>query len=386
MRTKSILLGTAAVLVLAAQPASASHFNGWYIGIEGGASWVDDFDATLATTFVAFTPTFTAGADGTFFGASRARTDLDTGWTVLATVGYGFGGGFRAEFEAGYRDNDGGGNLSFRTPTPLATPFTGLTTVTAPYAVDLTEVTLMANVLYDISFGDRMSLSLGGGVGADQLDYDVSAFGLSAGDTEWKFAWQLIAGLNYRVGSQTALYVNYRYLQVENVNNQFFPDVAVFGDSFQDATLITDENIVKHAVTLGLRFDLAPDYVAAPPAPPPPPPPPAPPPPKDFIVFFGFDKSNLTAEAAQIVQQAAQAFKETGAANVKVVGHTDRAGSDEYNQALSMRRANTVRGGLVAEGVPDGSISVDGRGESEPMVSTDDGVREPQNRRVNITF
>src|SRR5262245_38285052 len=155
MRTKTLLLGTAAVLVLAAQPATGGQFNGRYTGIDGGASWVDDFDQTLLTTWVAFPPTFTAGADGTFFGTARNRSDFDTGWAVLATVGYGFGGGFRGEFEVGYRDNDGDGNLSFATPTPLLTPFTGFTIVTAPYTVDLQQVTLMANVLYDIPFGER---------------------------------------------------------------------------------------------------------------------------------------------------------------------------------------------------------------------------------------
>jgi outer membrane protein OmpA-like peptidoglycan-associated protein len=71
---------------------------------------------------------------------------------------------------------------------------------------------------------------------------------------------------------------------------------------------------------------------------------------------------------------------------VKLVGHADRSGSDTYNQALSLRRANAVKGALVREGVSESMIAVDGRGESEPMVPTADGVREPQNRRVNISF
>lgn len=388
MRTKSVLLGTttAALSLLLVAPAHATHFNGWYVGLEGGASWVDDFDHTLLTTFNAFTPTFTfnGGTSNTFLG----RSDFDTGWAVFATVGYGFGGGFRAELELGYRDNDGDGFLSFATPVPLLTPFTGFAFVTAPYTVELTQFTVMANLIYDIRFSDRFSMSVGAGVGADHMDYDVAFLGLSADDSEWKFAWQALAGLNVRIAPQTQLFLNYRYLQAEDIDDRFFANTAVFGASFQDALLISDDEVTKHAATIGIRFDLAPDYVAPPPAPPPPPPPPPEPPPapKEFIVFFGHDKANLTAEAMGVVREAAMAFKATGAANIRVVGHTDRSGSDAYNQELAMRRANTVRGALAGEGVPDGAISVDGRGESDPMVPTDDGVREPQNRRVNISI
>jgi outer membrane protein OmpA-like peptidoglycan-associated protein len=87
-----------------------------------------------------------------------------------------------------------------------------------------------------------------------------------------------------------------------------------------------------------------------------------------------------------VIRQAASAAKENGIANVKLVGHADRSGSDNYNQALSLRRANTVKSALVREGVSESTIAVDGRGESEPLVPTADGVREPQNRRVNISF
>ena len=103
---------------------------------------------------------------------------------------------------------------------------------------------------------------------------------------------------------------------------------------------------------LGLRFDL--QREAAPP--PPPPPPPAPPPPvkapKQFIVFFGFNKSNLTPEAARVVADAAAAAKEFGSASIMVVGHTDSSGSNSYNQALSMRRSQTVKDGLAPRAFP----------------------------------
>ena len=69
-----------------------------------------------------------------------------------------------------------------------------------------------------------------------------------------------------------------------------------------------------------------------------------------------------------------------------VVGHADRSGSDAYNQKLSLRRGTAVKGALVSEGISGGAISVSGKGESDPMVPTADGVREPQNRRVHISL
>ena len=78
--------------------------------------------------------------------------------------------------------------------------------------------------------------------------------------------------------------------------------------------------------------------------------------------------------------------RESGSAAIRVIGHADRAGSIAYNKTLSLKRAKTVRQALVAEGVARDAISISGRGESEPMVPTADGAREPQNRRVHISF
>lgn len=122
-----------------------------------------------------------------------------------------------------------------------------------------------------------------------------------------------------------------------------------------------------------------------PPPPPPPPPPPAAAPPS-FMVFFDWDRSNLSAQAVQTIQQAASAFKSRGSARITATGHTDTSGPEAYNMALSLRRANSVKDALVREGVPAQAISVIGRGEANPLVATGDGVREPQNRRVEIVL
>jgi hypothetical protein len=121
----------------------------------------------------------------------------------------------------------------------------------------------------------------------------------------------------------------------------------------------------------------------------PPPPPPPPPPvaaPQSFMVFFDWDRSNLSPQAVQVIGQAAAAFKTRGSARITATGHTDTSGPESYNMALSLRRANSVKNELVRQGVPADAIAVIGKGESSPLVATGDGVREPQNRRVEIVI
>ena len=121
--------------------------------------------------------------------------------------------------------------------------------------------------------------------------------------------------------------------------------------------------------------------------PPPPPTPQAPPAQAtSFMVFFDWDRSNLSEQARSTIAQAANTFKQTGAARLTATGHADRSGPENYNMALSLRRANAVKDDLVRNGVPAGAIQVVGKGETQPLVPTADGVREPQNRRVEIVI
>jgi len=115
-------------------------------------------------------------------------------------------------------------------------------------------------------------------------------------------------------------------------------------------------------------------------------PPPPPPPVKNFLVFFDFDKSTLTPRAMDIVKEAAATAKSGQNARLTCTGHTDTSGPANYNMALSLRRANTVKAALVRQGVPADTITVVGRGETALLVATKDGVREPQNRRVEIVI
>ena len=101
-------------------------------------------------------------------------------------------------------------------------------------------------------------------------------------------------------------------------------------------------------------------------------------------MFFDFDKSNLTSEAQATVTEAVSAATTLGSVRILVTGHTDTVGSDRYNQALSIRRANAVKDEMVRQGIGAGEIAIEGKSFHDPMVPTGPNVREPKNRRAVI--
>jgi OOP family OmpA-OmpF porin len=106
--------------------------------------------------------------------------------------------------------------------------------------------------------------------------------------------------------------------------------------------------------------------------------------PTKYVVLFDFDKSNINAEGQTVIDQVVAAAGKMGSVNISATGHADRSGSESYNMALSLRRADSVRAALIAGGLSADAITVAGRGESEPAVPTPDGVKEQANRRVEI--
>jgi OmpA family len=106
--------------------------------------------------------------------------------------------------------------------------------------------------------------------------------------------------------------------------------------------------------------------------------------PGQFVVFFPTDEATLSPDAVRVVDEAAVAYQQTGAAQITVTGHTDTVGSAAYNLDLSLRRAEAVANELIRQGVPATGISTVGQGEEDLLVPTPDGVREPRNRRVWI--
>lgn len=103
----------------------------------------------------------------------------------------------------------------------------------------------------------------------------------------------------------------------------------------------------------------------------------------EYLVFFDWNKADITPAAQRTLQDAVKAFGGP-AARIHVVGHTDSSGSPDYNQRLSIRRAEAVKRSIVALGVPAGSVTTEGRGESQLLVQTGPNVREPSNRRAQV--
>ena len=148
--------------------------------------------------------------------------------------------------------------------------------------------------------------------------------------------------------------------------------------------------IYAPARTFGVdvRFDLTPEAgpEAAPAAYVPPPVQAVAPAPHSYLVFFDFNKSDLTSQATQIVDQAASNAGPAKATRLTVTGHTDTVGSDAYNMRLSRRRAESVASQLEKDGIPSSEIAIVAKGKRDLLVPTKDGVKEPQNRRVQIVY
>jgi outer membrane protein OmpA-like peptidoglycan-associated protein len=113
---------------------------------------------------------------------------------------------------------------------------------------------------------------------------------------------------------------------------------------------------------------------------------PAPAPARSYLVFFDWDKATLTDRARQIIRQAADNSTRVQYTRIEVNGYTDTSGTPQYNQGLSIRRAQAVQAELVRDGVPQAAISIQGFGDTHLLVATGPGVREPQNRRVEIVI
>lgn len=367
-KTAIILAGAASISAIPAQARDGQM----YFGINGGVVFEDQ-----------------AKVENEPFRGSlnQALINTGTGWEVDAVVGYDFGR-FRLEVEAGYKNQDHD-TLIIVGPNTAGLP-AGLRT-----GPDSTQRTYsaMINALVDIGKDDGLQFFVGGGAGLARVNFDLSVPGIGTliNDSDTAFAYQGLAGLRYPLTKNIDVGLKYRYFRAENVN------VVGFNNNPLEVRLESHSVLASLLVNFGGRAQPAP--VAAPPLSTPPPPPPPPPmpaaplrPPQaacntgPYIVFFDFDRSDLTPEASSILSNAVTAYTNCGNARVMLAGHTDRSGSAQYNMALAERRNTSVRGYMTSRGIPAGQISGQAFGESQPRVPTADGVREPQNRRVEITY
>jgi outer membrane protein OmpA-like peptidoglycan-associated protein len=222
------------------------------------------------------------------------------------------------------------------------------------------QLQVMGKALYDFIPASTITPYIGAGAGIAFVDSNSFL-----GNTT--FAYEGIVGLGYNIDSQWRVALEGRFLGTTTAN------VVINGVNVG----VNNANII--AMLYG-QYKFAPPVASAPP----PPPPSAAPP--SFMVFFDWDSSRLSEASLNVVRQASAAFKSKGSARIRATGHTDTSGPESYNMALSLRRANAVKDALVRDGVPAAAITVIGRGEAGLLVQTADGVREPQNRRVEIVI
>ena len=365
MKLRNALL--VATMLAAPVAAMAQPVTGPYVSLGVGANYLQD--QNIKDFSVPALAAFSPGYNG------HIKTDTDV--MGSAALGYGLGNGIRVELQGDYRQNKLKG-------------FGGLSA-----GGDQQQFGGFLNVLYDFDFGIPIVPYLGVGAGYEQEKFAngrASGFGGLSGtdpifiretNTQGGFAAQGIAGVAYDIPGVPglALTAEGRVMAIPqslSFHGQFFsPGVAT------RANFKTDDQI-NYSGLVGLRYAL---FQPAPPPPPAPPAPvaaPAPEAARTYLVFFDWDRADLTTRARQIVAEAASASTHVATTRIEVNGYTDLSGTAAYNQKLSVRRAQSVEAELVRDGVARGEIAIQGFGESNPLVQTAKGVREPQNRRVEI--
>ena len=290
MRKLAITLALASTAI--ATPALARD-DAWYIGVEGGASIVED--ATLGII----------NANGTVAGVGNVNHD--TGYDFDGIIGYDFGG-FRLEAEVGYKEA-GVKDYSSTTTTGFRGT-SGGTLVSAPAGNfplaggKTSALSFMLNGMLDFGDDDGINGFVGGGVGVARVkaDYGINRFSSFVNDSDTGLAWQAIAGIRAPLSGNWDVGLKYRFFNAPNVD---LLDINGRG---------VETRYRSHSILGSLIYNFgepeAPPPPPAPPLPPPPPAPPAPPPevvqctPGPYIVFFEWDKSDITADAGSILDNA----------------------------------------------------------------------------------
>lgn len=353
--SRSIKAILASFIMLSPAIALAQPVTGLYVGAGVGANFPQD-----------------QSLEG-----RRANLNMrvDPGFAGVGSVGYGYGNGFRAELEGNYRRSN-------------VHSFSGIGTPTKTNGNE-TNYGAMVNGLYDINIGSTFVYPyVGAGLGWQHSDFNkVSAVGngvaLRSNNGHDDFAYQGIAGMAFPTKVQgLSLTAEYR-LRGTFSDGSSYQSLVTTPAGTRSVKLHGDDGL-NHSLMLGVRYAFNTPMAATPvavdmvPV--------AHAPSRSYLIFFNWDSASLNDRARAIVEDAAQNATHTGVTKIEVNGHTDTSGKAVYNQGLSERRARAVADALVAKGVARDAISIRAYGDTKPVVATGPGVREPQNRRVEIIF
>jgi outer membrane protein OmpA-like peptidoglycan-associated protein len=371
MKLRNVLL--AATLLALPAAVQAQPVSGIYIG--GGAGWNGLGSLDGKNLVVPGTATFN-GLDTPVTGA---KYNQSSGFVGLASVGYGFGNGLRAELEGNYRNNhahlDSGGSFGVQ----------GGGTVQ--------QYGGFVNAFYDFYLGWPVVPYVGIGAGylATSLqDNNIYTTTLPnqvsfkpTNSAKGSFALQGIVGAALPIAAVPGLALTgeVRYV-AQTAEQRFDGETTVAGVAGtapgSSLKLAAPQNI---SVLIGARYNFgvvpvrpAPVPVVAP----------APAPARSYLVFFDWDRADLSARAKQIIGEAAANSTKVQLTQIEVNGYADNTGTPAYNMKLSRRRADNVAAELVRDGVDRKLIYIQAFGDTRPLVPTGPQTREPQNRRVEI--
>jgi OOP family OmpA-OmpF porin len=332
------------MLALPLAANAAPPVNGLYVSIGAGANFLQDERITVP-------------------GAS-ALLSSKVGPVVVLGMGWGFGNGLRAELEGDFRANF----------------FNGVKGIPGVNGASGTEQKYggMVNALYDFDVAPWVSPYVGVGIGYQAVH--ERGFGVgngvatpTANATRGAFAYQGIAGAAFPIDGAPGLSMTLEYR---------FMGLAGDRDYRVGGTTVTSTNDYNHSVLIGVRYafgatstvtqqtTVVPAAAVA----------------RSYLVFFDWDKYNLSDRARGIISDAASNSAKVAYTKIDVNGNADTSGSHVYNQGLSMRRAVAVAAELVKDGVPKSAIAITASGDTHLLVPTGPGVREPQNRRVEIVI
>jgi outer membrane protein OmpA-like peptidoglycan-associated protein len=358
---------------MAATSALAQPVQGLYVGVAGGGNLAQDQTVRLSPQQPSGKLRYGAGVVG------------------LGSVGWGFGNGLRLEVEGNYRNDPLQHFLGTRFPT-----------VAGGYQESYGA---MANALFDMDIGKSWLYPyFGAGAGYAWSHTAAHYSGTNypyaeriGGTSEGSFAYQGIFGLSvpvpWVVGLSSTL--EYRFTSIlgpqrftgDGIGSEGAFGAKAYGTSRGNQDITSNYN---HSLLLGMRYEFNPAPPPLPPVAPAVPAAPAPAEARTYLVFFDWDRADLTARAREIVAQAAQASTHVQTTRIEVDGYTDNSSihggvrGARYNQELSLRRATSVKVELIHDGVAAAGIDIHGYGETHPLVATGPNTREPQNRRVEI--
>ncbi|MDR3529130.1 MAG: OmpA family protein [Rhodopila sp.] len=339
----------AATILALPLAANAQPITGLYVGGAAGVNIMQDENVAV--------------------GGGSGSLNSRVGPAVSLSLGYGLGNGLRAEVEGDWRHNN----------------FSGASGAANGGGTEQ-KYGAMVNVLYDfVGLVPVVQPYVGVGVGyqwvkEDNLHIGAPGFAASAkNDAEGAFAYQAIIGASMPVAGVPGLSLTADYRFMGLTGDRTY-EGRVNG---KPANFKLDDNY-NHAVMFGVRYAFGAAPAPAPVAAPSPAAVPASPVSRSYLVFFDWDKADLTDRARQIVSEAAANSTKVQYTRLEVNGYTDASGTPKYNQGLSVRRAQAVAAELVKDGVPRNAITIQGFGDTHPLVPTGAGVREPQNRRVEI--